>query len=70
MIRSADAGSGILDEDMDTVLQRGKRLDEATPGSGLGLAIVLEVAELYHGSLRLKTSDLGGLEARLRLPAQ
>ena len=70
LIRIADDGPGIPDEDADTVLQRGKRLDEATPGSGLGLAIVLELAELYHGSLRLKTSEFGGLEARLRLPAQ
>ncbi|MEG3619331.1 sensor histidine kinase [Magnetovibrio sp. PR-2] len=70
LIRIADDGPGIADEATDTVLQRGKRLDEATPGSGLGLAIVLELAELYHGSLRLRRSDFGGLEARLRLPAQ
>ena len=70
LIRICDDGPGIPDEDTDTVLQRGKRLDEATPGSGLGLAIVLELAELYHGSLKLRRADLGGLEARLRLPAQ
>ena len=51
------------------VLQRGVRADEAAPGSGLGLAIVRELAELYGGSIALDASPLGGLRARLRLPA-
>ena len=51
------------------MLQRGVRADEAAPGSGLGLAIVRELAELYGGSIELDTSPLGGLRARLRLPA-
>jgi signal transduction histidine kinase len=64
-----DDGPGVPKDRRDDVLVRGKRLDEATPGSGLGLNIVLELAELYHGSLALETSDLGGLSARLTLPA-
>ena len=64
-----DDGPGIPIELRDDVLKRGKRLDEATPGSGLGLNIVHELAELYHGSLSLDASDLGGLSVRLRLPA-
>jgi len=64
-----DDGPGIPAELRDDVLKRGKRLDEATPGSGLGLNIVHELAELYHGSLSLDASDLGGLSVRLRLPA-
>jgi signal transduction histidine kinase len=51
------------------VLQRGVRLDEAAPGSGLGLAIVRDLAELYGGSIILDDSPMGGLRARLRLPA-
>jgi signal transduction histidine kinase len=53
----------------DTVLQRGVRADEAAPGSGLGLAIVRDLAELYAGTISLEDSSLGGLRARLRLPA-
>ncbi|HEY9080372.1 ATP-binding protein [Magnetovibrio sp.] len=64
-----DDGPGIPADLRDDVLKRGKRLDEATPGSGLGLNIVHELAELYHGSLSLDESDLGGLSVRLRLPA-
>lgn len=64
-----DDGPGIPEDLREDVLQRGKRLDEATPGSGLGLSIVVELAELYHGSLSLGESDLGGLSVRLQLPA-
>ena len=39
------------------------------PGSGLGLAIVRDIAKLHGGSLMLDESPLGGLEARLALPA-
>jgi signal transduction histidine kinase len=51
------------------VLQRGVRADEAAPGSGFGLAIVRELAELYGGTITLDASPLGGLSARLDLPA-
>jgi signal transduction histidine kinase len=64
-----DDGPGIVPEQRAAVLQRGVRLDESTPGSGLGLAIVVELAALYGGALTLDTSDLGGLSARLSLPA-
>jgi signal transduction histidine kinase len=53
----------------DAVLQRGVRADEAAPGSGLGLAIVRDLAELYRGTISLEDSPMGGLRARLRLPA-
>jgi hypothetical protein len=53
----------------EAVLQRGVRADEAAPGSGLGLAIVRDLAELYGGTISLEDSPLGGLRARLRLPA-
>jgi signal transduction histidine kinase len=51
------------------VLQRGRRLDETVPGSGLGLAIVIDLAQLYHGSLSLHKSAAGGLGTRLELPS-
>lgn len=64
-----DDGPGIAPEQRAAVLQRGVRLDESRPGSGLGLAIVVELATLYGGALTLDSSDLGGLSARLSLPA-
>ena len=64
-----DDGPGIPKTRQADVLSRGRRLDEATPGSGLGLAIVRDTAELYRGSLRIKTSALGGICTCLDLPA-
>ena len=64
-----DDGPGIVPELREVVLGRGVRADEAHSGSGLGLAIVRDLAELYGGSIALGESPLGGLCARLRLPA-
>ncbi len=63
-----DDGSGIPYRQVETVLSRGGRLDEAQPGSGLGLAIVSDIAEAYNGSLAIGRSPLGGLLAAVRLP--
>ena len=38
-------------------------------GSGFGLAIVCDLGELYTGSIALEASPMGGLRARLTLPA-
>lgn len=65
-----DDGPGIPAALRMHMLARGARLDETTPGSGLGLAIVTELAGLYGGALTLAESPLGGLSARLRLPAR
>ncbi len=64
-----DDGPGLAADMRDRVLQRGVRADEAAPGSGFGLAIVGDLAELYGGSITLSDSPLGGLRARLQLPA-
>ena len=64
-----DDGDGLDPEERTRVGERGERLDETMPGSGLGLAIVRDIAKLYGGSLALDESALGGLEARLALPA-
>ncbi len=63
-----DDGLGLAPELRNVVLERGVRLDEASPGSGLGLAIVRDLAELYGGSITLEASPLGGLRATLTLP--
>jgi signal transduction histidine kinase len=64
-----DDGAGIDPSMREAVLQRGVRADEASPGSGLGLAIVRDLAALYGGSVVLEGAPLGGLRARLQLPA-
>ncbi|HWJ59360.1 MAG TPA: ATP-binding protein [Sphingomicrobium sp.] len=66
-----DDGPGIPAAQRDELFVRGKRLDTTgKPGTGLGLAIVRDVAEIYGGSVELEESeDLGGLLARLALPA-
>jgi signal transduction histidine kinase len=64
-----DDGPGLTPEERTQVGERGERLDESVPGTGLGLAIVRDIAKLYGGALDLGSSELGGLEARLTLPA-
>ena len=66
-----DDGPGIPAADIGSLFTRGARLDTTgKPGTGLGLAIVRDVAEIYGGSIHLEESeDLGGLLARLTLPA-
>lgn len=60
-----DDGPGIPELARDRLLARGARLDEG----GSGLAIVADLAGLYGGALTLGTAPLGGLAARLDLPA-
>ncbi len=69
-IEVEDDGRGIPEEERLSIFDRGARLDTGKPGTGLGLAIVRDVAQIYGGSVVLEESeDLGGLLARLRLPA-
>ncbi|RDW14341.1 ATP-binding protein [Paracoccus thiocyanatus] len=65
-----DDGPGMSDQDHALARTRGARLDETgPPGTGLGLAIVTDLAALHGGDLALERAALGGLRARLRLPA-
>ena len=70
-IEVEDDGPGISEADRGNLFTRGARLDTTgKPGTGLGLAIVRDVAEIYGGKIHLEESeDLGGLLARLTLPA-
>ncbi len=65
-----DDGPGVPDDQIDTLFERGKRLDEHVPGTGLGLAIVRDIAELYGGQASLAHSEMGGLLAILKLPCK
>ncbi len=64
-----DDGPGLTEQQRLEATRRGQRLDETKPGSGLGLSIVVDLANVYGGQFRLDTSPLGGLRAKLELPA-
>ena len=64
-----DDGPGLSKAQRASAVKRGRRLDETKPGSGLGLSIVADLAHLYKGDFELDVSPLGGLRARLLLPA-
>ncbi len=64
-----DDGPGLSEEELARAMARGARLDEAAPGQGLGLSILKETVDLYAGELLFERGALGGLKARLRLPA-
>jgi signal transduction histidine kinase len=66
--RVEDDGPGLSDSDREAALRRGGRLDSGG-GAGLGLAIVRDIAEAYGGQVSLGRSSLGGLDARVTLPA-
>ncbi|HVW74988.1 MAG TPA: HAMP domain-containing sensor histidine kinase [Rhizomicrobium sp.] len=69
VFRIEDDGPGLSAEQRSQVGERGERLDESVPGTGLGLAIVRDISKLYGGFFVLDASSLGGLQARLELPA-
>lgn len=64
-----DDGPGLTPEQRAQGIARGRRLDETKPGSGLGLSIIAELVQSYRGTFALEQSPLGGLSARLELPA-
>jgi signal transduction histidine kinase len=64
-----DDGPGLTPEQRAQGIARGRRLDETKPGSGLGLSIIAELAQSYRGTFALEQATLGGLSARLELPA-
>jgi signal transduction histidine kinase len=69
LISVDDDGPGLTAEQRAQGIKRGRRLDESKPGSGLGHSIVADLAQSYRGHFRLEKADLGGLSARLDLPA-
>jgi two-component system sensor histidine kinase PhoQ len=60
-----DDGPGIAAEQVDTLLQRGKRMDESVPGQGIGLSMASEIIAVYGGQLTFSASPLGGTLLRV-----
>ncbi|MBB3978634.1 signal transduction histidine kinase [Rhizobium azooxidifex] len=69
LLEVEDNGPGLEPDQIQEALKRGRRLDESKPGTGLGLSIVREITSEYQGTLTLARGPLGGLLARLTLPA-
>jgi signal transduction histidine kinase len=67
-IRVEDDGPGVPDNQLNTLGQRGIRLDEQKQGSGLGLAIARDVSEAYDGTLSFDPSPMGGLAVTVQIP--
>ncbi|TVR10135.1 MAG: HAMP domain-containing protein [Salinarimonadaceae bacterium] len=68
-----DDGPGVPADKREEVFKPFVRLDEARnqdeSGSGLGLAIARDIARSHGGDVSLEDSPLGGLRARVRIPA-
>lgn len=62
-----DDGPGIAPEQVDSVLQRGTRMDQSIPGQGIGLSMASEIIALYGGQLAFAASSLGGSLLRVSL---
>jgi two-component system sensor histidine kinase PhoQ len=65
-----DDGPGIAAEQVESVLQRGTRMDQSIPGQGIGLSMANEIIILYGGRLAFSASSLGGTLLRVCFPDQ
>ncbi|MFE7131128.1 sensor histidine kinase [Streptomyces sp. NPDC057638] len=72
VLRVADDGAGVPEEERERIFERFVRLDDARTrdegGAGLGLAIARDVAGRHGGGLTVRRSPEGGALFELRLP--
>ncbi|MGI9380484.1 MAG: ATP-binding protein, partial [Methyloligellaceae bacterium] len=59
-----DDGPGVPQEKIETILQRGSRLDESIQGSGFGLSITGDILDVYGYQLNISTENARGLELK------
>ncbi|PBX44281.1 sensor histidine kinase, partial [Pseudomonas aeruginosa] len=71
-IAVTDQGEGIPEDDLDRVLERFFRVDQArsrnTGGTGLGLAIVKHAVQNHGGEVRVWSQPGRGSTLTIRLP--
>jgi len=60
-----DDGDGLEQRQIEQILNRGTRLDEATEGQGIGLAVVADIVEAYNIELNFSRARAGGLKVSL-----
>lgn len=68
LIRVADRGPGIPNEQRDIVFERFVRGESGSSGAGLGLPIVRQAVESHGGTITLSDREGGGLVVEMRLP--
>ena len=71
-IEVEDDGAGIAEDKRSAMLEpfvRGDAARGSAAGFGLGLSITASIAKSHGGSLELSSGSMGGLLARLLLPA-
>jgi len=60
-----DDGDGLEQRQIEQILNRGTRLDEAIEGQGIGLAVVADIVESYNIELTFSRGQAGGLKVSL-----
>ena len=60
-----DDGEGLANAEIEQILSRGTRLDQATEGQGIGLAVVADIVESYNIDLEFRAAESGGLRVSL-----
>ena len=60
-----DDGQGLEPGEIEKILKRGTRLDEASEGQGIGLAVVADIVKSYNIEMKFAESELGGLAVKL-----
>ena len=68
IIKIADDGNGVPEEQQTRILERGHRLDTSLPGQGIGLAVAADIIHSYDGKINVSSSHLGGAQFNLSLP--
>lgn len=70
IIRIADDGAGVPEDELEHLSERFYRSNESRQyaGSGLGLSIVQRIAELHHGQVQFSHNQPHGLVVILRFP--
>ncbi len=68
IITVEDDGPGLSGKEMETLTERGIRLDETREGHGLGLAICKDIVKLYGGKIAFdRSAEPGGLRVTVWL---
>ncbi len=65
MLQIEDNGKGLIESEINTILDRGTRLDQVHEGQGIGLAVVADIVKAYNIELSFGKSNLGGLKVLL-----